>query len=261
MKSSEILRLFDHQERIAAQFPGMKREEFPELVRFLRSGPGVNFILYSHLKPETAGATIQAQIDELGVLKGSFEWKTYRHDRPTDLGDRLTGHGFVPDTPAPVLCLDLDEVPSSLTSPQSADIHRLVDPADLRKVVAVEEGVWDGDFKWITERFSLELRQPGYLEIFLAYVDGIPASVGWVHFQDGSEFASLWGGSTLPEFRGRGLYTAILAERVRAAKAKGRGYVTVEADPPSYRILVRHGFEEITTTTTFTWEPEAERNS
>lgn len=102
------------------------------------------------------------------------------------------------------------------------------------------------------ERFSLELRRPGYLEIYLAYVDGTPVSVGWTQFQDGSEFASLWGGSTLPAFRGRGLYTAVLAERVQAAKAHGRSFVTVEAEPDSHRILGRHGFEELTTTTTFT---------
>ncbi len=257
MKPSDVLRQFDLQERIQVDFPGMARESFPDLVRFSRVGPGVNFVLYSHLEPETADGTIQAQIEEFEAFEGPFEWKTYQHDRPTGLGDRLKSHGFVPDTPAPVLCLDLDELPASLTTPPSADIRRLVDPAELSQVVAIHERVWGGDFSWIPERFSRELRQPGFLEICLAYVDGTAVSVGWTHFQERSEFASLWGGSTVPAFRGRGLYTAILAQRVRAAQARGRRYVTVEAEPASHRILVRHGFEELTTTTTFTYAPEA----
>jgi hypothetical protein len=217
----------------------------------------VNFSLYCHLKPETAESTLQLQIDELRVFEGSIEWKTHRHDRPTDLGDRLKKRGFVPDTPPLVLCLDLDVLPPSLASPPSADIRRLVDPAELNKVVAVEEQVWASDFNWLPERFSLGLRRPGYLEIYLAYVDGMPASVGWTHVQEGSEFASLWRGSTLPALRGIGLCTAILAERVQAARVHGRRYTPVDAEPASHRILVRHGFEELTTTTTFTWEPEA----
>jgi hypothetical protein len=163
MKPSDVLRQFDLQERIQVDFPGMARESFPDLVRFSRVGPGVNFVLYSHLEPETADGTIQAQIEEFEAFEGPFEWKTYQHDRPTGLGDRLKSHGFVPDTPAPVLCLDLDEMPASLTTPPSADIRRLVDPAELSQVVAIHERVWGGDFSWIPERFSRDSSKSAWL--------------------------------------------------------------------------------------------------
>ena len=52
---------------------------------------------------------------------------------------------------------------------------------------------------------------PDYLSVYLAYVDGQPAACGWARFPAGSPFASLWGGSTLPEQRGRGLYASLLA--------------------------------------------------
>jgi GNAT superfamily N-acetyltransferase len=133
-------------------------------------------------------------------------------------------------------------------------VRRLTDPADLDQVVAIEAQVWGDDFSWVLERFPLELRQPGYLEIFVAYVDEIAANVGWVHFLVGSMFASLWEGSTLDAFRGRGLSRAILAARVKAAREHGRRFVTVEAGPASERILVRHGFAELTTSTTYTWQ-------
>ncbi len=253
MNSSDLLQRFDLQERIQALFPGVERQSTPELVRFVRPAPGTNFILYSRLTRETADATIQAQIEELQAFGGPIEWKVYSHDRPPELSDLLEKHGFVPDVPAPTLCLDLAAHPDSLTPTGKGDVRRLSDRAELGQVVSVEEEVWGEDFSWVTERFSLELQQPGYLEIFVAYIDDTPASVGWIHFQAGSEFASLWGGSTLQAFRGRGLYMAVLAARVKAAKAHARRFVAVEAEPGSERILLRHGFEEITSSCTFTW--------
>jgi hypothetical protein len=97
LRISERLRLFDLHERIQAKFPGMERQDHPELVRFVRPGPGTNFILYSHLQPATADSTIRTQIEEIQAFEGNFEWKVYGHDQPTDLGDRLLKHGFVPD--------------------------------------------------------------------------------------------------------------------------------------------------------------------
>jgi GNAT superfamily N-acetyltransferase len=253
--TSRLLRQFDRQERIDAQFPGMERQSFPELVRFVRPGPGTNFILYSRLRPETADETIRAQIEELRALDGPIEWKIYGHDQPLDFTHRLAEHDFVPDAPAPTLCLDLASLPPSLTPPADIDVRRLTDPAELGQVVAIEEEVWDEDSSWIYERFSLELQQPSYLEIFVAYIEDTPACAGWVQFQVGSEFASLWGGSTLEAFRGQGLYTAVLAARVAAADARGRRFVTVEAEPASERILLRHGFRAITSSSTSTWRP------
>ena len=253
MTSPELLELFDRQERIQAHFPGVERQTFPELVRYVRPGPGTNYVLYSRLQPETADPTIGTQINEMQAFGGPISWKVYSHDLPADLADRLERHGFVSDTPAPTLILDLSTDSTSLVSSGGADIRRLSDSSQLIDVVAVEEQVWHEDFAWVIDRFSLEMEQPGFIEIFVAYVDETPASTGWIHFQPGSQFASLWGGSTLEAHRGKGLYTAILAERVHAARLRGRRYVTVEAEPASQRILLHHGFEELSMTRTFTW--------
>jgi GNAT superfamily N-acetyltransferase len=95
--------------------------------------------------------------------------------------------------------------------------------------------------------------RPDYLEVFMAYVDGQAVSVGWTRYQPASDFASLWGGATLPTHREQGLYTSVLAARLQAARRRGRRYVFVEAEPASERILRRHGFYELTTAFSCAW--------
>ena len=85
----------------------------------------------------------------------------------------------------------------------------------------------------------------------VAYVDGEPVSGGRVDFEDGVEFAGLYGGITLPEFRGRGLYRATVARRAELARERGYRWLYSDALPTSRPILERLGFVAITTTTPF----------
>jgi len=63
---------------------------------------------------------------------------------------------------------------------------------------------------------AAELREdPESVVIYIAYCDDVPVSTAWVRFHAGSQFASLWGGSTLPDYRGRGLYTDLLPRGYR----------------------------------------------
>ena len=75
----------------------------------------------------------------------------------------------------------------------------------------------------------------------LASVRGQPASVGGCTLH--GEVAHLWGAVTLPEYRHRGGYRAVLAERLRLARAHGAALALakgrVETSGP---ILLRAGF-------------------
>src|SRR4029077_3140111 len=86
----------------------------------------------------------------------------------------------------------------------------------------------------------------------VAVVNGQPVSGGRVDFEDGVEFAGLYGGITLPEYRGRGLYRATVAKRAELARERGYRWLYSDALPTSRPILERLGFVAITTTTPFT---------
>jgi GNAT superfamily N-acetyltransferase len=76
-----------------------------------------------------------------------------------------------------------------------------------------------------------------------------------VRFPSGTEFATFWGGFTLPAWRGRGLYRALVAHRAKLATERGRRYIQVDASDASRPILERLGFVAVTTTTPYVWSP------
>ncbi|MFF2455131.1 GNAT family N-acetyltransferase, partial [Isoptericola sp. NPDC058082] len=74
-------------------------------------------------------------------------------------------------------------------------------------------------------------------------------------FRTGTEFAGLWGGSTLSAWRGRGIYRALVAARAHIAAVRGVRYLQVDASGDSAPILRRLGFHAVTTTTPYVWLP------
>jgi GNAT superfamily N-acetyltransferase len=77
----------------------------------------------------------------------------------------------------------------------------------------------------------------------VAFADGEPASSGGCTL-DG-EVAKLWGAVTLPEFRRRGAYRAVLDERLRLARDHGATLALVKGRVATSRpILVRAGFAD-----------------
>ena len=76
-----------------------------------------------------------------------------------------------------------------------------------------------------------------------------------MRFVRDTEFATLWGGGTRQEWRGRGIYRAIVAYRANLAAKRGFRYVQVDASDDSRPILERLGFVAVTTTTPFIWSP------
>jgi GNAT superfamily N-acetyltransferase len=100
----------------------------------------------------------------------------------------------------------------------------------------------DGDPGLPARTFSrvvaLGRRGPG----FLARVEGEPAGGGVVGIRERT--AGLYGASTLPRFRGRGVQSALLRHRVRLARAEGcdLAYVRTNPDTGSERNVRRAGF-------------------
>ncbi|MEB0307171.1 GNAT family N-acetyltransferase, partial [Cryobacterium sp. 10I1] len=60
---------------------------------------------------------------------------------------------------------------------------------------------------------------------------------------------------TLAEWRGRGVYRALVAARAQLAARRGVPYLQVDASDDSLPILLRLGFEAVTTTTPYVWTP------
>jgi len=258
MDLQEILALYDKQQRIEIEYPQVRKEILPHVVRFVRPPPGMSWVAYARLDEANADAVIREQVDYFSQLNQPFSWDVYDHDPPPDLPDRLVAHGFErenpPDDPGALLVLNLHEVPRTLLQPVTANIRPITQRDQLDDVVQVEEQVLGGNFGWIKKRLGDHLEIPNYLSVYVAYIGEQPACTGWIYWHPNSQFASLHGGATLPDHRGQGLYTSVLAVRVQEAIQRGYRFLTIEASPMSHPIVARHGFHLLTHVNAYKWK-------
>jgi hypothetical protein len=109
MDSKKLLALYDQELRIDLEIPGVHKESFPNLVRFVRPAQGMNYVLYSHLDSAGMDTVIKEQIAYFSQMDQPFSWHVYDHDTPTDLKDHILAHGFIADDdPDTVMILDME---------------------------------------------------------------------------------------------------------------------------------------------------------
>jgi hypothetical protein len=251
MNVDEMRAIFDVDQRRDAVFSNLRREVTPEVVRMVEPQRSTVVVLYSDLNGTNAGAIIRRELDYAATLGYTLNWKLYSHDRPADLGARLAAQGLEPDELEAVMVLDLQqEAPAVLFEPvprpgAGYSIVRITGPDRIEDVIAVETEVWGEDHGWLHSLAEELQTAPEELSMYCAYVDGVPAAAAWVRFTVGSQFASLWGGSTRAAYRQRGLYTALLAVRAQEARARHLRYLTIDAGPMSRPIVAGYGFQLI----------------
>jgi len=250
MNIEDILAFYDKEMRRELEIHKGHREILPELIRHIYDDPGRNsFIVYNCVTEANAEQVIEREINYFRELNRRLEWKAYQHDPLPDLYSRLETNGFtIEEEPDYIMALDLKESPTVLLESVTADVRQIFDPADLDDVMAIEEPVWDTDFSWLKKELGMVLQErPDELAVYVAYVEGKPASSGWAYFHPGTHFASMWGGSTLPDYRKMGLYTALVACRVQEAIKRGYRFLTIDAGSMSRPIVARQGFRLLTT--------------
>jgi len=246
MDVTTVRRLYDEHHRRALVLPGFRREEVHPVVRYIGEAVDHSFINHSTLTPEITDDTIQREVLYFTAMGHRLEWKVYDYDTPPDLKDRLAGAGFAVGEAEALLVLDaaalLERVPQG-----DHDIRQITDPDALSDGLnAVNNPVFGN----ATDSFiNQELRQqmtdaPETIAAFAAYADGKPVSLAWTTFSKrGNPFAGLYGGATLPDYRGRGFYKALVRARAAAALERDVRYLHVDASPMSRPILERVGFE------------------
>ncbi len=211
-------------------------------------------ITYSRLSEAGADHAIEDQVAYFSPLGLKVEWKVYGHDRPRNLGARLAAHGFEADETETLMVFDLARDMQPARPSLNIEIRRVRDEAGLTDLIAVSSKAFGRDDSRRADRFRTRLGDPT-LGLFVAYADGVPVTAGRLEIPPGRSFAGLWGGGTVPAFRGRGIYRALVAERAREATRLGYRYLHVEAREASRPILKRLGFAPLTTVTEWVLRP------
>jgi hypothetical protein len=260
-RAEELLQAYDRQLR--ARNP----ERLPDGVRVERDGPlvrlvgeaGGGFVGYrdlAGLEGAELDELIARQVRLFGERGERFEWKLHGHDLPADLSERLRAAGFVAEDMETVLIAPVAEIAVRPHLPAGVSLREVSDRVDLDRIAAMEHAVWNDDRGRLAESLEAELgADPGSLTIVVAEADGLVVCAAWVRFERGTDFATLWGGATLPARRRRGIYRATVAYRAGLAADRGFSFVQVDASSESRPILERLGFVAVTTTTPYIWSP------
>jgi GNAT superfamily N-acetyltransferase len=212
--TTEILALFDEQVRRTNDPDGL----------FVGDG-------WAGVLRRPPDGDVERIVARMRELPGHVEWKYYSHDGP-ELRERLLAAGLEPEDEETVVVADAASIPPP--------------PPDVELRLVTDEFV-DLAADVFGRRFDL----PERAVAVVAVADGKAVSGGRVDFEEDVEFAGLFGGITLPEFRGRGLYRATVAKRAELARERGYRWLYVDALPTSRPILERLGFVAITTTAPF----------
>lgn len=248
--ASTLLAAFDEQVRRRPNEAHV--EDDGDVVRCVAGGDGWNGVAWSRLCSANADTKIREQIDRYAGR--AWEWKHYSYDQPPDLPERLTRAGFIRHEEEALLVADVAHLDLDVTPPEGVRLRPVADADDVAAFVRVHNEVFGGDYTSLGRVLLDTLtRRPGAAAAVLAVAGGTPVSAARIEFYEGTEFAGLWGGSTLPGWRGRGVFRSLVAHRAALAKARGYRYLQVDASPDSRPILRRLGFVELATTTPFTY--------
>ncbi len=262
MDRQAVLTAFNKQVRQSTAPDGTGSEiETDGLVvrRIAQPGQEGSGVVWSDLDAAGADAVIARQVEFFGSQGARFEWKVFDYDEPADLPDRLLAAGFVPEDPESFMVADATEVLAALGGaemPAGVTVHEVTDLAGLRQMIEVSAQVFGEDRSELGESIRAQLESaPEMVVVVLAMAGDVAVCSARIEFLVGTDFAGLWGGGTLPEWRGRGIYRALVRYRAEIAARRGFRYLTVDASPDSRPILEKVGFTRLAVTTPYIWSP------
>ncbi|MCL7375767.1 GNAT family N-acetyltransferase [Streptomyces sp. 35G-GA-8] len=236
--------------------PGVRVERVGEVVRLSGAAHDWHGVLWSELTEDTAAGAIAAQIAYFTSLGREFEWKLYAHDRPVGLADRLRAAGFTPGATEALMVRETGDTPGEPALPDGVRLLTVTDAAGAALLADVHERAFGTDGTALRERLSAQLASaPETVVAVVAMAGDTPVSAARMELPPGTDFAGLWGGGTVREWRGRGLYRALVAHRARIAAERGYRLLHVDAMDMSRPILERLGFRVLSTTTPFVYRP------
>jgi GNAT superfamily N-acetyltransferase len=220
------------------------------------SHPLANIVGMANIAPEDVAATLKIVRNRYSGGRKAYGWVTGPLTRPADLGERLVASGLKKIDEMAGMAL------TDLAAPIPVDPRIEIREATLHEAQAASEMMGRAyDMPEEVARFfnvllamtGSKVKNSGYF----AYVDGGTEPVGWsylVYLPD-SPIVLLGGAATLPEHRGRGIYSALVAKRLADARADGRSAAVIQAvRSTSAPIAAKLGFREVCGLEFYAWD-------
>jgi hypothetical protein len=260
-RTAILLAAYDEQLRTDAETPSAVAVAHLGPLRLVTFTGGRGFVTYRDL----GGADrlrIQSLVSEAVAHYREdpsidrVEWKTRGHDHAPGLHDALLSHGFTPEEPESIMIGQAHSLAVDVVTPPDVRLRRVSRDDDVRAMCRMESVVFgDQNSDAVADALLLRLAMQDGMELWVAESQGQIISAGRLEPVRDSQFAGIWGGATLPEWRGRGIYRAVTAARARSALRAGKTLIHSDSTEDSRPILERSGLLRVSTTTPYRWVP------
>ena len=257
--TARLLAAYDAQLRTDAETAGALVVRTLGPLRLATFAGGQGFVTYRDLDgagPERTGALVAAALAHFAADPAvtGVEWKTRDHDHAPGLHDALRAQGFAAQEPESIMVGRAELLAVDAVLPAGVTLRRVTAEVDVRATSAAQDEAFGSTAS--DERADALLRRLAAedgVELWAAEAGGRVVSAGRLEPVPGSDFAGLWGGATLPAWRGRGIYRALTAARARSALEHGHRLLHSDSTELSRPILERSGLVRVSTTTPWTW--------
>jgi ribosomal protein S18 acetylase RimI-like enzyme len=184
----------------------------------------------------------------------SFCWWLAPGLEEGDWGNQLESHNFRFETGPPGMAVDLKIIPKTVPVPKGYQIQRVEDRGGMNiwlKTFLAGYG-FPPDWEAPSWDFMLSTLSDPNGRSYLALVNDQPVAVSTVFYHAG--VAGIFNVSTLKEWRGRGLGTAVTLQPLLDARAKGYRVGTLQSSDMGYKVYQRLGFEEVCRMNHYYWQ-------
>ena len=257
--ADDLLAAYDTQLRTDAETPSAIRVDRLGPLRLVTFAGGRGFITYADLACADAATVLCWVTEALAYYREQpeitrVEWKTRGHDVAPGLHESLVQNGFAPDESESIMIGETRLLAVDVALPEGVSLRRVSSETDVRAMCVMESLAFgDDDADEMTRALLHRLGLDDGMELWVAEADGQMISAGRLEPVAGTEFAGLWGGATLPQWRRRGVYRALTAARARSALSLGKSFLHSDSTEFSRPILERSGLVEVSTTTPYEW--------
>lgn len=260
MDRRRYLQAYDDQLRTDAETPSAIEVDHLGPLRLVVFLGGRGFVTYRDLAGADAKTIAGWVAESLAHYQRRpeitrVEWKARGHDQAPGLHNALLENGFVPDEPEAIMIGEARLLDVDVPLPAGVSLRLVTEEADVRAMSAMQDLAFgDAVSEKMAEALLRRLSLRDGMELWVAEVAGQIVGAGRLEPVIGTEFAGIWGGAVLEQWRGRGLYRALTAARARSAMDMGKTLVHSDSTKYSRPILEAAGLVEVSTTTPYRWQ-------
>lgn len=250
---------YDQQLRTDAETPSAVGVTEVGSIRLVKFANGRGFVTYPPLCAAEAEAAAHLVAQILDHFRqdpqiNRVEWKTRGHDRIPDLHQALLDSSFVAQQSESIMIGPAELLNVDVAPPAWVTLRQISDEDDLWAMAVMEDQVFDSTSADETVQALLyRLGLTDGMELWVAEAKGDIVGGGRLEPVAGTQFAGIWGGAVLEEWRGQGIYRALTAARARSALAAGKTLIHSDSTEYSRPILERSGLVKVSSTTPYLW--------